>query len=57
MYQALRALNVPTELVVYPGQYHGITRPSFKADRLQRYVAWYAKYLKPDTAAGAATGQ
>jgi dipeptidyl aminopeptidase/acylaminoacyl peptidase len=23
MYQALRSLNVPTELVVYPGQFHG----------------------------------
>jgi len=23
MYQALRSLNVPTELIVYPGQFHG----------------------------------
>jgi dipeptidyl aminopeptidase/acylaminoacyl peptidase len=25
MYQALRSLGVPTELVIYPGQYHEIT--------------------------------
>ena len=29
MYQALRSLNVPAELIVYPGQFHGFTRPSF----------------------------
>ncbi|WP_254062079.1 S9 family peptidase [Acidobacterium sp. S8] len=47
MYQALRSLNVPTELVVYPGQFHGFTRPSFIRDRYQRYFAWYDKYLMP----------
>ncbi len=45
MYQALRVLGVPTELVIYPGQFHGLTRPSFKVDRLTRYLDWYAKYL------------
>jgi len=48
MYQALRSLGVPTELVIYPGQFHGITIPSYKVDRLQRYLDWYAKYLKPE---------
>jgi dipeptidyl aminopeptidase/acylaminoacyl peptidase len=47
MYQALRSLGVPAELVVYPGQFHGITRPSYQKDRIERYLAWYAKYLKP----------
>lgn len=47
MYEALRTLGVPTELVVYPGQFHGITRPSYQKDRIERYLAWYAKYLKP----------
>ena len=47
MYQALRSLNVPTGLIIYPNQYHGITRPSFIRDRYERYLAWYAKYLKP----------
>jgi dipeptidyl aminopeptidase/acylaminoacyl peptidase len=46
MYQALRTLGVPTQLVVYPNQYHGISIPSYRVDRLQRYVAWYDRYLK-----------
>jgi dipeptidyl aminopeptidase/acylaminoacyl peptidase len=46
MYQALRTLGVPTELVIYPGQFHIFTRPSFIHDRYQRYLAWYDKYLK-----------
>jgi len=45
MYQALRSLNVPTELVVYPGEFHGFRRPSFIRDRYQRYFAWYDKYV------------
>jgi dipeptidyl aminopeptidase/acylaminoacyl peptidase len=47
MYQALRTLNVPTELVVYPGQFHLFTRPSYIHDRLQRYFSWYDRYLPP----------
>jgi dipeptidyl aminopeptidase/acylaminoacyl peptidase len=47
MYQALRSLGVPTELVIYPGQFHGFTRPSFIRDRYERYFAWYDKYLMP----------
>jgi len=46
MYQALRTLGVPTQLIIYPGQYHGISKPSYVKDRLERYVAWYDKYLK-----------
>jgi dipeptidyl aminopeptidase/acylaminoacyl peptidase len=46
MYEALRSLNVPTQLVVYPNQHHGLSLPSFNYDRLQRYVAWYDRFLK-----------
>jgi dipeptidyl aminopeptidase/acylaminoacyl peptidase len=45
MYLALRTLGVPTQLVIYPGQFHLFTRPSFMKDRAERYIAWYAKYL------------
>ncbi len=45
MYQALKALNVPTELIVYPGQFHGFTRPSFIKDRYERWLAWYDHYV------------
>jgi dipeptidyl aminopeptidase/acylaminoacyl peptidase len=46
MYQALRSLGVESELVIYPNQFHGITIPSYKKDRLERYLAWYDKYLR-----------
>ena len=55
MYQALRTLGVETQLVIYPSQYHGITVPSYRVDRLRRYVAWYDRFLKP--AATAAAGR
>jgi dipeptidyl aminopeptidase/acylaminoacyl peptidase len=47
MYQALKSLGVETQLIVYPGQFHGLTTPSYLVDRLQRYVAWYGKYVMP----------
>ena len=46
MYQALKSLGVETQLVIYPGQFHGLTMPSYVRDRLERYLAWYDKYLK-----------
>jgi dipeptidyl aminopeptidase/acylaminoacyl peptidase len=45
MYQALKSEGVPAELIVYPGQFHGFTRPSFIRDRYERWFAWYDKYL------------
>ena len=48
MYQALRSLGVPTQLVIYPGQFHGLTTPSYIEDRLERMIDWYGRYLKPN---------
>ena len=45
MYQALRTEGVDTQLVIYPGQNHGLTVPSYRRDRLQRYLDWFGKYL------------
>jgi dipeptidyl aminopeptidase/acylaminoacyl peptidase len=45
MYQALKSLGVPTKLVIYPGQYHGISKPSYQQHRLEQYLAWYGEYL------------
>jgi dipeptidyl aminopeptidase/acylaminoacyl peptidase len=47
MYQALKSLKVPTQLVIYPDQHHDFARPSFDEDVLQRYLAWFGRYLKP----------
>ena len=46
MYQALRSLGIETQLVIYPNEFHGITRPSYVRDRYERYLAWYEKYVK-----------
>jgi dipeptidyl aminopeptidase/acylaminoacyl peptidase len=45
MYQALKSLGRETQLVIYPGEPHGLKRPSHVRDRLERYLAWYGKYL------------
>ena len=45
MYQALRSLGIPTQLVVYPNQNHGLSTPSYVKDRLERYIQWFNKYL------------
>ncbi len=55
MYQALKSLNVPTQLVIYPGQFHGVTTPSYVKDRYARYLSWYNKYLMTKGSAQATT--
>ena len=46
LYQALKRLGRTTKLVVYPGEHHGFRKPGFQKDRYERYLAWYAKYIK-----------
>lgn len=46
MYAALRRLGVPTQLVIYPGEFHSPALPSFRYDALARYLAWYDRYIK-----------
>lgn len=49
MYQAMRRLGRTTQLVVYPGQTHGISKPTYQKDRWQRYLEWYRKHVKGET--------
>jgi len=46
MYQSLKKLGVPTQLVVYPDEHHGIDYPEFQKDRYERYINWFNKYVK-----------
>ena len=46
MYQALKHLEIPTQLIVYPDEHHGLSKPSYIKDRLDRYLEWYKKYLE-----------
>jgi len=41
--------------VIYPGQHHGIRKPSYVRDRLERYLAWYDKYAKAGKPASSGT--
>jgi dipeptidyl aminopeptidase/acylaminoacyl peptidase len=50
LYLALKRLGVDTQLIVYPGEYHGISRPSYNQDLYQRYLAWFGKYLADNQA-------
>jgi tetratricopeptide (TPR) repeat protein len=53
MYQALRRVGrVETELVVYPTEWHSIDTPSVQKDRLERYLAWYDRFLRPGEVPG-----
>ena len=45
MYQALRSTGVDAQLVIYPEQHHGLAKPSYLRDRMQRYIDWFGKYL------------
>jgi dipeptidyl aminopeptidase/acylaminoacyl peptidase len=45
MWHALQAMHVPVELVVYPNEGHGFSKPSDERDVLERAVAWFGKYM------------
>ena len=50
MYQALKSLDVPTQLIIYPNQFHGLSVPSYQTDRFERYLKWFDQYLKTSMA-------
>ena len=45
-HQALLANNVPTQMVIYPNEGHGIRQPRHREDVYRRVLAWFAKYDK-----------
>ncbi len=45
-YRALAARGVPTQLVIYPGEGHGIRGPLHREDVLRRTLAWFAAHSK-----------
>jgi len=45
-WHALRNLNVPTQLIVYPGEGHLFLKPQNQVDRMRQTLAWFDKYLK-----------
>lgn len=43
-HQALVARGVPTGMVIYPDEGHGIRQPRHQSDVLRRVLAWFAKH-------------
>ena len=44
-WHALKELGVPTTLMIYPDEGHGIRQPEHVADLRKRVAAWWEKYL------------
>jgi dipeptidyl aminopeptidase/acylaminoacyl peptidase len=51
LYMALKHLGKTAELVVYPGEFHVFSTPSYNRDVYERFLAWFAKYVKSEEAA------
>ena len=52
LYRALKHyLDVPTELIIYPGEGHGLTKYKHRMAKMEWDLAWFEKYLGPATAA------
>ncbi|HUN76045.1 MAG TPA: prolyl oligopeptidase family serine peptidase [Steroidobacteraceae bacterium] len=45
-WHALKALGVPTSIMIYPGEGHGLREPAHSADATARTLAWFEKYLR-----------
>jgi dipeptidyl aminopeptidase/acylaminoacyl peptidase len=45
-WHALKTLGVPTQLVIYAEEGHGIREPSHRRDILRRTAAWLGRYLE-----------
>jgi dipeptidyl aminopeptidase/acylaminoacyl peptidase len=45
-WHALKTLGVPTQLVIYPDEGHGLDREESKKDRAFRVLAWFDRWLK-----------
>jgi dipeptidyl aminopeptidase/acylaminoacyl peptidase len=46
-YRGLKWYGVPSELVLYPREDHGLREEKHLLDRLDRVIAWFNTYLKP----------
>lgn len=46
MYQAFKSNGIPTELVIYPNQHHGLRVPSYIVHRYRKHLEWFDKYLR-----------
>jgi dipeptidyl aminopeptidase/acylaminoacyl peptidase len=45
-WHALKNLGVPTSVMIYPGEGHGLRDPEHTADAMRRTIEWFDRYLK-----------
>jgi dipeptidyl aminopeptidase/acylaminoacyl peptidase len=45
-WHALKAIGVPTSIMIYPGEGHRLRQPEHARDALERTIAWFDHYLK-----------
>ena len=45
-WHALKALGVPTSVMIYPGEGHALRDPEHTADAMRRTIEWFDKYVK-----------
>jgi dipeptidyl aminopeptidase/acylaminoacyl peptidase len=55
LYNALVRQNVPTRMVVYPRQPHGIQEPKFIKDAMERNLEWFDRWIKGTTETSSAS--
>jgi len=46
LYTAFRIKKIPTEMVTYPREGHGLAERAHRQDCMERTLAWFDKYLK-----------
>lgn len=46
MYQFLKMKNIPTELILYPREPHGLLERAHQLDFMDRVVNWFEEYVK-----------
>jgi dipeptidyl aminopeptidase/acylaminoacyl peptidase len=60
LYAALQLRGVPTRMVRFPNESHGLSRngkPKHRLQRLDEIVGWYERYLGGEAGEGAEAGR
>ena len=45
-WHAMKAVGVPTSIMIYPGEGHGLRAPAHAEDSMQRTLRWFDKYVQ-----------
>jgi len=45
-WHAMKTVGVPTAIMIYPGEGHGLREPAHAQDALQRTLSWFDRYLR-----------